>query len=111
MTHRGQEIIGQSSHVAVRPTLRGNLLVNLERGTYHQLNRPGEVVWEELQIPASERQLFERLEARIGPKPTLAADLHEFLVVLADRGLVVTLSGEKGKVLLFGDPKRGRANP
>lgn len=98
MKYPGQEIIGHSSHVAVHPTQRGKLLVNMERGTYHQLNGAGEVVWEELQIPSSERQLVERLEARIGPKSTLAADLHEFLVALADRGLVVTLSGEKGKV-------------
>lgn len=98
MTHPGEEIIGHSSHVAVRPTQRGNLLVNLERGTYHQLNGPGEVVWEELEVPSSECELVERLEARIGSAPTLAADLHEFLVVLAERGLVVTLSEEKDNV-------------
>lgn len=72
--------------------LRGGeaLLLHLESGAYHELNRIGAEIWDLVDGRRSAREIADQLQARLeDPPEDLEAIVSGYLADLEERGLLV----------------------
>jgi hypothetical protein len=76
-------------HVVYRTFALETVVVNLDRGVYHGLNRTAGRMLETLERTPSIREAAAKLAAEFGrPVEEIEADLYAFVSDLLDRGLV-----------------------
>jgi hypothetical protein len=68
---------------------RGAVLLRLDTGAYHGIDRVGVLVWDLLEGSPSFGELISGLESRlVGIPTTLEREITDFLTGLRDRGLI-----------------------
>jgi hypothetical protein len=68
---------------------RGAVLLRLDTGAYHGIDRVGVLTWDLLEESPSFDDLLRKLAEKLDEvPPTFASDIREFLVGLRDRGLI-----------------------
>ena len=68
---------------------RGAVLLRLDSGAYHGIDRTGALVWDLLERSPSFVDLISRLGAKLDGVPaTFESEIADFLVGLRDRGLI-----------------------
>lgn len=91
-------MIGPESKVRRNPQVaarelsegEGGVLLHLESGQYHGVNRIGLVIWELLEAPQSVRKVVDAVRDRVEePPPQLERDVIAFLTSVHERDLVV----------------------
>ena len=91
-------MIGPESKVRRNPQVaarelsegEGGVLLHLESGQYHGVNRIGLVIWELLEAPQSVRKVVDAVRDRVEePPPQLESDVIAFLTSVHERDLVV----------------------
>jgi hypothetical protein len=84
-------ILRRSPRVAYRELGgdRGAVLLRLDTGAYHGVDRVGALTWDLLEESPSFGDLLRTLGDKLDEvPPTFASEIHEFLVGLRDRGLI-----------------------
>jgi hypothetical protein len=67
----------------------GAVLLHLDTGDYHSLNRLGSLIWCLVDGGTTVEQLVAAVSAEIeNPPPRLEADVRQFLAALRERGLI-----------------------
>ena len=73
----------------------GGVLLHVETGAYHKVNKLGALIWDLLQTVPSRSELIAELRTRIIDAPDcLEDDVDEFLGALKDRDLIVMESDQ-----------------
>ena len=85
-------ILRRSPRVAYRELggERGAVLLRLDTGAYHGIDRVGVLVWDLIERSPSFSDLISRLGTKLDdvPTTTLESDIADFLAGLRDRGLI-----------------------
>ena len=91
-------MIGPESKVRRNPQVvarklsdgEGGVLLHLESGQYHGVNRIGLVIWELLEAPQTVQKVVDAVRDRVEePPPQLESDVIAFLTSVHERDLVV----------------------
>lgn len=68
----------------------GAVVLHLDSGAYHQLNKVGTLIWELLEQEPTVPELVARVRDRVDGAPAdLEEDVQTFIAALAERDLVV----------------------
>jgi len=68
---------------------QGGVLLHVDTGAYHGLNRVGALIWETLERPMPFSALLDDLRPRFtDPPPGIAGEIQVFLEDLKTRGLI-----------------------
>ncbi len=87
--------LGTNSEKIISETLEGEtIVINLETGTYYSMNAAASRIWADVLAGGSAEDIVRRAAERCAEKDTAAVAATEFVVRLADEGLVATVSGE-----------------
>jgi hypothetical protein len=87
----GNAVLRRSPRVAYRELGgdRGAVLLRLDSGAYHGIDRIGVLTWDLLEESPSFGDLLRKLGEKLDEvPPTFERDMAEFLVGLRDRGLI-----------------------
>jgi len=86
-----ETVINRSPRAAFHPLAKGEggVLLHVDTGAYHGVNRVGALIWELLERPIALRDLLEGLRGRFTDAPPAMADeVSAFLTDLNARDLV-----------------------
>jgi hypothetical protein len=84
-------VVRRSPRAAFHPLAegQGGVLLHVDTGAYHGLNRVGALIWEMLEPPVSFSSLLEGLRARFNdPPPAIGDEIQVFLEDLNARDLI-----------------------
>lgn len=74
---------------------QGGVLLHVDTGAYHGLNRVGALIWEMLEQPLPLRTLLDSLRTRFeDPPPAMADEVNAFLRDLNTRDLIEFLQAD-----------------
>jgi hypothetical protein len=83
-----EQTFRRNPDVVFRSIEGGGVLLNIKSGAYHEVNSTAREIWEALETPSTESDLFGRLVERFGDVPDLDSDITEFIGMLTERNLV-----------------------
>jgi hypothetical protein len=83
-------VFSRNPDVVFRSVEGGGVLLNIKSGAYHEINSTAREIWEALEQPSTEAELYDRMMERFGDLPDLGPDVSEFIGMLTDRNLIIS---------------------